>query len=79
MTAALTEDSEDYDPMKALALVEVTTLIVDDIIEDDYQEGHAAILGDENCDKRWFHLLKWGGEQLEGEGEPVFEYIVAKW
>ena len=45
MTAALTEGSQDYDPMKALALVEV------DIIEEDCCEYCDTILGDENCDK----------------------------
>ena len=46
MTAALTEGSEDYDPTKALALVEV------DIFEEHCPEGcHIAHLGDENCDK----------------------------
>ena len=45
MTAALTEGSEDYDPTKALALVEV------DIFDKDcLEKGHSAILGDENCD-----------------------------
>ena len=44
MTAALTEGSADYDPTKALALVEVMTQVVD-IIKDDRQEQGLAILG----------------------------------
>ena len=50
MTAALTEGSENYDPTKALALVEVVTLIIVDFNGDDFRyEGH-GILGDENKD-----------------------------
>ena len=44
MTAALTESREDYDPTKALALVEVILPVVD-VIKDGQEEKGLAVLG----------------------------------
>ena len=46
MTAALTEGSEDYDPTKALALVEV--MIIVDFNGDDFRDEGDGILGGDN-------------------------------
>ena len=47
----------------------IDIMVMIKIIENNHrEEGHNVILGVENCDKQWFHLLKRYRGQLEGEG-----------
>ena len=37
----------------------IDIMVMIKIIENNHrEEGHNVILGGENCDKQWFHLLK---------------------